>query len=345
MRTVGGPETQRHVLVDGNNLLQRVYYVFIEGRIKSGNPLLSGPRGYPTGLIYGCLSFLSSWMYDLEPITSVSVFFDGSSARRRALDPTYKASREEQKRGLRLSGPDAVNNPITLRDGFEASSEIQVLVHLLRLLGCDIYHDLEEEADDLIATYCKLHPDTVRVIVSDDKDFFQLLTDPRIVTFRPGAKDNRFCDAEGAEAVWGRLLKGKHPKVPCSHVRMFKTLCGDHSDDIVGVPLLRKRVAVGVCHHPTVDDVLKSGLPGFSALEKEKLQSLSDRLKLNWELVGLKEDLDINKCLSRSHQDFRLASDICREDLLMDGLDLGPFRPAKDSPAPGPPLLDWMLDI
>jgi DNA polymerase-1 len=345
MRQIGGAETKRHVLVDGNNLLQRAYYVFVEGRIKNGHPLLSGPKGYPTGIIYGFLSFLASWLYEMEPVTTIHVFFDGAPARRRALDPTYKIKREDSKHDLKLGALDTVKVPLVLRDGFDAESDIAALSHILQLLGCDIYHNQKEEADDLIASFCHQHQETVRIVVSDDKDFFQLLTDPRVVTFRPGSKEQRFVDAEASAEVWGRLLKGKHPKVPCGQVRMFKTLCGDSSDDIVGVPLLRKRVAMTVCHLPTVDDVYASGMPQFSQSERQKTIEAQERVKLNWELVGLKYDLDLSESLHKAIPNYQLALDICREDLLMMGLDLGPFRPAQVQPVDGPPLESWLVGI
>jgi len=346
MRHIGGSETKRHVLVDGNNVLQRAFYVFVEARLKQGMPLHSGPKGYPTGVIYGFLSFLSSWLYEMQPISTISIFFDGTPARRRELDPKYKIKREESKHDLKLGAFDTVKIPLKLRDGFEAESDIAVLSHLLQLLGCDVYHHPKEEADDLIATFCKQKAGEVRIIVSDDKDFFQLLTDPRVVTFRPGSKDHRFVDAAASEEVWGRLLKGKHPRVPCGQVRMFKTLCGDSSDDIVGVPLLRKRIAMTVCHLPTVEDVYASGMPQFSNSERTKAIENQERVKRNWELVGLKDDLDLSESFFANQRNYPLAVDICREDLLIIGLDLGPFRPPQSDSQHEPlPLESWLTDI
>ena len=342
MRHIGGQETQRHVVVDGNNVLQRAFYAFVESRIKDGRPLLSGPKGYPTGIIYAFLSFLSSWLYEMQPVSTISVFFDGMPARIRALDPTYKIKREDTKHDLRFG---ATHIPLRLRDGFDSENDIAALSHILQLLGCDVYHDWNEEADDLIASFCKQKAGAIRIVVSDDKDFFQLLTDPRVVTFRPGSKENRFCDAEASEEVWGRLLKGKHPRVPCSQVRMFKTLCGDSSDSIPGVPLLRKKIAMTVCHFPTVEDVYASGLTQFSQSERAKTLDAQERVKLNWQLVGLQDDLDLSKSLHAAQPNYQLATEICREDLLMMGLDLGPFRPPQPASTGGIPLESWLADI
>ncbi len=343
MRHVGGSETLRYVVVDGNNVLQRAYYAFVESRLKEGLPLHSGPDGYPTGLIYGFLSFLSSWLYEIKNYSAVAVFFDGSPSRRRALDPSYKIKREDTKSNLRIDADQGI--PIKLRDGFEFQNDIAVLNHILQLLGCEVYFHPQEEADDLIATFCKQKTGSVRIIVSDDKDFFQLLTDPRVVIFRPSSRDNRFIDAQASEQIWGKLLKGKHPKVPCGQVRMFKTLCGDASDSIVGVHLLRKKTAMTVCHLPTVEDVISSGMPQFSSSERLKTLEAQDRLRINWQLIGLKDDIDLASCLHKAEKNYPLALDICREDLSIGGLDLGPFRPSSVSQQQSIPMEEWLTGI
>ena len=346
MRRIGGSEIERCVLIDGNNLLQRAYYVFIDGRMKGGLPLKSGPDGYSTGIIYGFISFLNSWLYDMKPYTSISVFFDGKSTRRRTMDPTYKVHREENKNyDFRIGKSDF---PVDLFDGFKAESDLSALVHIIKLLGCNVYHDPNEEADDLIASFCKHKPETIRIIVSDDKDFFQLMTDPRIITYRPGSKTRKFCDAAAAEEVWGRLNKvkgvGTHPKVPCSQVRMFKTFCGDSSDGITGIPSLRKKIAMTICHLPTLDDVYATDFPSFSKLERTRALELKDRIKLNWELVGLKDDLDLSQSLQPAQKNYQMAVDICRY-LGMDDLDFGSFRPVKNNVVESIPLDSWLADI
>ncbi len=349
MRLVGGGEKQRHVIVDGNNLVQRAYFVFEESRLKSGQPLLSGPNGYPIGIIQGSLSFLCSWMYQMSNPTKVSVVFDGLPMRRRSLDPTYKTNRDNSKHDMRLRSSDVVNHPIKLCDGFEAAGQMDVLAHVLQLLGCDVYHHMDEEADDIIATLVRREPESIRIVISDDKDFFQLLVDPRVVLFRPGSKDTKFFDAELAQAHWAKLLKGKHPAVPCSQVRMFKTLCGDHSDGIVGVPLLRKRAAIQSCHFATIDELYASGFPGFNDSEKRKALELQDRIRLNWELVGLKDDLDLSVCLlpvvRPVQSDYSTAVSICQDQLLMRDIDFKVFRPKSNTPVESIPIDSWLLEV
>lgn len=341
MRFVGGAETRRNVLVDGNNLIHRAYYAFVESRLKEGKPLLCSPGGFPTGVIYGFLSMLSSWLYDIPSFTSVSVFFDGVPSRRLSVDPEYKAGRDSHE--LKMGVSDA--QVFRLRDGREVRGEIELLAVVLQLLGCDVYHHPREEADDLIASFVRSRPGEVHVIVSADRDFFQLLTDPRVVCYLPGIDGDRFFDAERSGQHWARLNKGKHPAVPPSHVRMFKALCGDASDAIHGVERLRKRVAVPLCHHVSVDDLYATGFPGFSDVEKEKAVAARDRIRTNYELVGLYETVDLSECRRPGVADAAAAKDLCREDLGIGSLDFSPFKTGPTPSVPAIPVASWLLDI
>ena len=277
---------KRHILIDGNNLLHRAFHVFVAG---DGAPRLSSDSGYPTGMIYGPLSMLADWMPTLGRFDAVHFFRDGVPSRRRAMDPEYK--RREPDRVVLGDLPD---RGTMLSDGFEAKSEVDVLLHVLQLLGVSMYADSGEEADDLIASFIKRHPDDVHVIISSDKDFFQLLSNPRVVIYRPGSNGPRLLDAEGAEKHWATLNGGKHPPIPSESVRMFKSLCGDPSDNVPGVPRLRKKVVdSAIVGRDSVDKLAAAGWPGFSDTERSRAQEMIDRVRLNWRLVGLIDDLSV----------------------------------------------------
>ena len=233
-----------------------------------------------------------------------------------------------------------------MRAGYVAVSDTAALAHILSRLGCDTFYTPDEECDDLISSFCFLNQETIRTIISDDKDFFQLLTDPRITIFRPSGKQGfRFLDSEASTKYWGTMNGGKHPEIPPSNVRMFKSLCGDSSDDISGVHLLRKKIAANVCHLSTVDDVLASGFPGFSASEKSKTLESIERLKRNFELVGMRTDIQVSDTKFGPSRDQDLAKEILSEDLgvYVDTLPFSRIRKTPQLMQPlGPP--EW-LDI
>lgn len=292
----------RYVLIDGNNILHRANAIFVKNR--DDDPLTNN-SGYPTGLIYGVFSMLGDWIASVDNPTSMKFFLDGIPARRRLLDPNYKV----KENPVRL---ETESCPIILSDGFEAKNPVHVIIHLLKLLGIDIYHHSEEEADDLIASFVKSKGDDIHIIMSSDIDFYQLLVSPNVVIYRPGIKGNRFFDAERAEE---HLLEKFKVRIPPANVRMFKSLTGDSSDLIVGIPRLRKKVAAPLCSLGSMDEFYASGFPGFSKSEKEKTLSLRERIELNWKLIGLVDSIPLEPLRVASKPDFPAASKILQDDL------------------------------
>jgi len=292
----------RYVLVDGNNILHRANAIFVKNKLD--DPLIND-NGYPTGLVYGVFSMLGDWISSVDNPTSMKFFLDGTPARRRVLDPEYKI----KENPVRLETEDC---PITLSNEFEARNPVHIIIHILNLLGVDIYYSSEEEADDLIASFVKAHPNDIHIIMSSDMDFYQLLVSPNVVIYRPGIKGNRFFDAERAEE---HLFDKFKARIPPANVRMFKSLTGDSSDLIVGIPRLRKKVAAPLCSSKSVDEFYASKLPGFSKKEREKTLALRERIELNWELIGLVDDIDLSPLCTPSNPDFAMANKILQNDL------------------------------
>ncbi len=328
------------MLVDGNNLLHRAHAVFVTNR--SDDPMVS-PSGYPTGLIYGFLSMLSDWASSISDPTGMFVFFDGVPRRRLSMDPGYK------KKDPGSARPGSSSARIRLCDGTVCENELDVLCHTLSLMGSDIYHHPDEEADDLIASYVKQHPSDVHIIVSSDRDYYQLFADnDRLVIFRPGhAGGIRFFDADAAEV--DLVKKYKVPLRP-SDVLMFKALTGDTSDKIPGVLRLRKSVAAPLCRHRTVEDLMATGLPGFSKEEKRKTEEARERIALNLKLIALDSSVDLSGSRRPSLDDVRLAGRVLREDLGISHVSPSSFRfaslKARHGEASGfNPLPDFLRDI
>lgn len=335
---------ERNILVDGNNLLHRANAIFVKNRID--DPMFH--KGYPTGLIYGTFSMLTDWVAEIPSPTHASLFLDGVPARRRKLDPNYKV--KETDTVIWDKGP-----VIKLSDGFEAISTIEIIRHLASLLGMDIFHDSNEEADDLIASFVQYHHDDINIIISSDVDFYQLLDHRNtVIIFRPGVKGSRFFDAERAseDMIQRHKIKTK-ASIPPAAIRMFKSFTGDTSDKIIGVPFLRKKVVVPLCLCGSVDEFYATGLPGFSKKEKEKSLALKDRIKLNYELVGLVNDINIESMRIPPKCDVELAETILREDLGITSIPVrifsfnNPKMHISDAPSDIflDPAYDWMKGI
>jgi 5'-3' exonuclease len=305
----------RNVLIDGRNLLYRAHAIHVDLRQKKCEPPFCSRSGYPTGVIYGTLLMLSNWLPDIESPTSAIFFLDGIPKRRRELDPGYKL---KDGLGITLGHSEHVK----LLDGYEASCDIDVISHILQLFGVDTVFNPDEEADDLIASYVKQHLNEINIIMSSDKDFYQIISDT-VILYRPGTDGDRFYDAERAEDHMFRLYK---VHISPKSIRMFKSLTGDASDTIVGIPRLRKKVAAPLCVQPDVDAVYATGLPGFSKSEKAKALELKDRIKLNFELTRLDQDLDVELFRKHTEPNIDMAMKILNDDFQIYGIDRQSFR-------------------
>jgi DNA polymerase-1 len=336
VRSIGGPETRRHVLVDGNNLAYRSHYSFVEGRVKAGKPAMFSASGFPTGMIYGFLTILASWLYDVPRITRVSVFFDGSPERRLAMDPSYKSGRS--------SGVLNAETLFTARDGSMLKGTIEVLTRILLHLGCDVYWSPSEEADDLIASFVSSKPGETHFIMSADKDMFQLVDD-RVVVCRPGHEG--FFDAERVASHMEKLTRpssrGTGVRVLPHQIRMFKSLTGDSSDSIPGVQRIRKKSAFSLCSHPDVRSMYDSGLPSLSGSERASVLAARERVELNYALVGLDSGIDLEPLRRTGTLSVPAAIEMCQEDLNMGPLDFASFRLGRVVQPPKPD--DMFSDI
>lgn len=305
----------KNILIDGNNLIHRAHAVFVGN--KHPEDALTSANGYPTGLIYGIFSMLSNWMDEMSNSSKIYFVMDGKSEKRLALDPNYKKKENVVRPGIE-------SNSIRLSDGYFANSEIEVVIHLLSLLGIDIFHNHAEEADDIIASFIKQNIDDINIIVSSDIDFYQILSwSDKIIIYRPGSGTNRFYDAEKAEE---HLFKKFKVKIPPDNVRMFKAMTGDPSDNIIGIYKVRKKLVAPLCHHLSVDEIYNTGFPGFSKLEKQRASESYDRIKTNYELVGLDSSINLSSSLIKSNPDFLMASKILQEDLNIHSISTSSFK-------------------
>jgi 5'-3' exonuclease len=90
------------------------------------------------------------------------------------------------------------------------------------------------EADDLIAYYCKISVNENKVIFSDDKDLTQLISD-KVSIYSPSNKK-----------IYkkGDKIKMDDAEIPHQNVVTYKVLSGDRSDNIDGIYYLGEKTFV-----------------------------------------------------------------------------------------------------
>ncbi len=201
---------KRVLIVDMLNMFFRAYIV---------DPSLSS-NGQPIGGLKGSLKILQKLVRETKPDRIVICWDgEGGSQRRKSMVKDYKAGRKP----LRLNR--AIRN---LTENEELENKIWQQMRLLEYFNfCPVSQIMipHIEADDIIAYVkgLKYFEDWQKVIVSSDKDFYQLLDD-NTVLIRPVQKEilnkNNIIEKFGI-----------HP----NNFAMARAMVGDKSDNLPGV--------------------------------------------------------------------------------------------------------------
>jgi len=202
-------ENQPILIIDFLNIFTRHFTV---------NPTLN-KDGVPVG---GAVGFLNNLKYILEeiyPKKVVIVFESGGSPRRRSLFKDYKANRKPIKLNRTYDESATSDNEVENR-----MFQINLLMEMLRKIPVCQTYVKDCEADDVIGYLSKYkYPEDDIVILSSDKDFYQLLDDKTTI-YSPTSK--KFIKSED---VFERF--GIHPINFC----LARTLMGDPADNIDGI--------------------------------------------------------------------------------------------------------------
>ena len=188
------------VVVDGMNLLWRAAYGF-PARIRDS-------EGEDVTPAFGFFALLRKAIHGLMPCEAVVVFDgEGASDARVAMAPDYKANR---------AGAD-----------YSHLAWLPTLFEGLRTIGLQFEETTGAEADDVMAHLVRgAGAGRYRVIVSTDRDFYQLIEDHVVIANTMRKSGDQIVD--GAEI---RTRFGVEPWQWCDYM----ALVGDTSDNIPGV--------------------------------------------------------------------------------------------------------------
>lgn len=197
------------LVIDGNNLAHRAKHVF---------SLTS--QGEDVSVLYGFLYVLISYIKKFEP-TSVFVAWDGGIPKYRVtLVPEYKANR--------VRGKDDPLAYEIFRD------QLNMLHDVLPFLGVISCRNYGSEADDLIYHVTRIANVKSAIVVSNDKDLLQTITDVTSV-YVPSVKD-------GGRLVTKENLSSVIPVKKRNYIN-WRALQGDSSDNIPGVRMVGESTA------------------------------------------------------------------------------------------------------
>ena len=204
---------KRVLIIDFLNMFLRNYIV---------DPSLSS-NGQPIGGLKGSIKSLQKLVRESRP-SEIVICWDGAggSKKRKAVKKDYKAGRKPIRlnRSIRnLSENEEHFNKIwqttRVSEFFNQTPVIQLIID-------------DVEADDIIGYICTsdIYSDYQKVIVSSDKDFYQLLSE-NTVLHRPVQKETL-----NKNDIVEKF--GIHPK----NFALARAMVGDRSDNISGIPTI-----------------------------------------------------------------------------------------------------------
>ncbi|QQY08245.1 MAG: flap endonuclease [Candidatus Xiphinematobacter sp.] len=193
----------RLLLIDGHYYLYRSFHAI-------GN--LRNSKGEPTNAIYGFIQAVRRMIADLRPDLGAIIWDAGLSARRVALQPSYKQNRPAMPQPLRR--------------------QESLLKELCPYLGFSSLSLPQVEADDLLASYTEAAViGGIEVnIATSDKDLFQLVR-PGVFIYATSKADST---GKGFSLLGEEFVLRKWGVAPCL-IGEVLALTGDVVDNIPGI--------------------------------------------------------------------------------------------------------------
>lgn len=251
-------ENEHVLLVDGSSLLFQMFY---------GMPArITGKQGRPIQGTLGFVGALLKIVRKLQP-THLAVLFDGETFNPRGeLDENYKANRED------YSQMPEEETPFSQLPDIYAALDYLAICHR---------ETTECETDDWMASYALgLGREFKMTLMSQDSDFFQLITD-KVSVLRYRGDCSALCDPQ--------YIRQKFDIEPSQYAD-FKCLVGDGSDNIRGADKVGPKTAAALMQQfgslqnllDHIEDISKPSV-------RESIRTNAERLRLNQKLIKLEQ--------------------------------------------------------
>ena len=251
------------MILDGNSVINRAYY---------GVRDLSTRSGLHTNAVYGFLNILHKLQTDVAPDALCVAFDRPEPTFRHKMDADYKATRK----GM----PE------------ELAQQLPWLKQVLSALGIPAYECPGWEADDILGTAARICGEAgwdCR-IVTGDRDSLQLVdehTTVQLVVTRQGLSASTSYDPQVFRAEYGF-----DPPILVD----LKSLMGDSSDNIPGVPGVGQKTAMDLLHRygslEGVYDHLDD--PEMKQSVRAKLEAGRESARRSYTLATIRRDAPID---------------------------------------------------
>lgn len=302
------------MLLDGHSLAYRAFFAL--------PPDLTSESGQVTNAVYGFTSMLLKAIDDQRP-TGICVCFDKS-------DRTFRNDEYEDYKAGRAETPDSFRSQEPL---------IHEVLDALRIPQVDIEGF---EADDIIATLATQAAADGEdvVIVTGDRDTFQLVEDPhiRVMYNKRGISDVAFYDEAG--------IKERYGVSPKQYID-YAAMRGDSSDNLPGVKGVGEKTAAKLLGEYADIEGIYSNLDRLTPKLRENLETSRDQVELNRRLTRLVRDVPLDltwgDCVQGEwdrEEVRKLFNSLSFRTLLERAMKQLPAAGAESAPAGEPEALD-----
>jgi DNA polymerase-1 len=270
--------TERVFLIDSMSHIFRAFFAPMGGRVEP----LTNTQGQVTQAVFIFTSMLRKLLTDENPHYIAAVFESGEKTFRHESFSAYKAHRAEM--------PD------------DLQSQLPYIIRVCEVFNIPILNAPGFEADDVIGTLAvqAAARGLQAVIVSNDKDMCQLVSDPWIICMRQNSQNVKrkepvppveWCDEAWVETKFG---------VPPSQIIDLLGLMGDAVDNIPGAPGIGAKGAVQIVKQfGSIENALAHWEEVKHKTYRESLRDNVDIIRQSRELATIKTDVSIELDLEK----------------------------------------------
>lgn len=261
------------VVIDGNSIFYRSFYAL---------PLLANSQGEYSNAVYGFAIQILHIIQNIKP-KYIAVAFDVSKK-------TFRNNIYADYKGTRKPMPD------------ELRSQIVPLKKMLSLMNVKCVEQEGIEGDDIIGIISKRFLDTETIIVTGDRDTFQLVDDTTKVYFtKKGTSDLKI--------MGEKELREEYGVSPKEFIDL-KALQGDSSDNIPGVAGVGPKTATDLIQKYGSIENLYEHIDELSGKLKEKLEENKDNAFMSKELATILTKGDLEITLKECEYDYPFSAPV-----------------------------------
>ena len=244
------------LLIDGNSMLFRAYYATVYGR------MMKTSNGVPTNAVYGFVTMIQKAFDMIQPDMVLVAWDSGKPTFRHETFKEYKGTRKSLDQELIVQFPIA-------REFLDAYG--------LKRYECDGI-----EADDIIGSVARQHPEVNIHILSSDRDLLQLI-DPTtdVYLMKKGISEMEVMDEARLKETMG---------IVPSQIIDLKALMGDTADNIPGVKGVGEKTALKLLDQYHTVDAVYEHIDEIKGKLKEKLETDKEKAFLSKYLATIKTD-------------------------------------------------------